>query len=148
MLEDLRRSIGSIGVAVRTVEADTAASLNNLFASTVTKSPDAILVIPDNAIAAMADAIAAFGLQHRIPVISTIEELTRAGGLISYGPNRTEIYRRSGFFVKKVLDGVKPADLPVEQPTRLVLTVNLKTARMLGISIHYTLLATADEVIE
>ena len=148
MLASLRSSIGNMGVAVRTVEVDTVASLNSLSASTATKKPDVLLVVPDNAIAAMADAIAAFGLQHRIPIISTIDELTRAGGLISYGPNRTEIYRRSGFFVKKVLDGVKPADLPVEQPTRLVLTVNLKTARTLGISIHDTILATADEVIE
>ncbi|MDI1261878.1 MAG: ABC transporter substrate-binding protein [bacterium] len=148
MLASLRASIGPMGIAVRTAEVGTLASLSGLLDLTVTKRPDALLVVPDNAIAAMADAIAAFGLQHRIPVISTIDELTRAGGLISYGPNRTEIYRRSGFFVKKVLDGVKPADLPIEQPTRLVLTVNLKTARSLGISIHDTILATADEVIE
>ena len=148
MLANLRSSIGNMGVAVRTVEADTAAGLNSVFDSTVAKRPDALLVVPDNAIAAMADAIAAFGLQHRIPIISTIDELTRAGGLISYGPNRTEIYRRSAFFVKKVLDGVKPADLPVEQPTRLVLTVNLKTARTLGLIVPSTLLAIADEVIE
>jgi putative ABC transport system substrate-binding protein len=96
----------------------------------------------------MGEAIAAFGLQHKIPVISTIQELTHAGGLISYGPNRIEIYRRSAFFVKKVLEGVKPADLPVEQPTRLVLAVNLKTARALGVSIQDTILATADDVIE
>lgn len=148
MLESLRTSVGHVGVAVRTVEVDTVASLNSLIDSAVTKKTDALLVIPDNAIAAMAEAIAAFGLQHRIPIISTMDELTRAGGLISYGPNRTEIYRRSAFFVKKVLEGVKPADLPVEQPTRLVFAVNLKTAKRLGISIHDTILATADEVIE
>lgn len=148
MLENLRSSIGNTGIAVRTVEVGTAADLNGLFDATVTKKTDALLVIPDNAIAAMAEAIAAFGLQHRIPVISTISELTRAGGLISYGPNRTEIYRRAAFFVKKVLEGIKPADLPVEQPTRLIRAVNLKTARALGLSIHETILATADEVIE
>ncbi len=148
MLANLRTKLGETGIAVRAVEADAPANLNSSVASAVAEKPDAILVVPDNAIAALAEAIAALGLQHQIPVISTIQELTRAGGLISYGPNRIEIYRRSAFFVKKVLDGVKPADLPVEQPTRLVLTVNLKTARALGVSIHETILATADEVIE
>lgn len=145
MLENLRTRIGQIGIAVRAVETD---ALKASLASPVAEKPDALLVVPDNAIAAMAEGIANLGLQHRIPVISTIDELTRAGGLISYGPFRTDIYRRSAFFVKKVLEGVKPADLPVEQPTRLILTVNLKTARTLGISVPDTILATADEVIE
>jgi putative ABC transport system substrate-binding protein len=73
--------------------------------------------------------IAALGLEHRLALISTDADLTGAGGLISYGVSRRENYRRAAYFVRKVLDGVKPADLPVEQPTRVLLSINLKTAR-------------------
>ena len=72
----------------------------------------------------------------------------RYWGLISYGVSRRDAYRRSAYFVKKVLDGVKPADLPVEQPTKSLLSINLKTAKALGLTIPQSLLATADEVIE
>ena len=92
--------------------------------------------------------IAALGIQHRLPIISTDADLTRAGGLISYGVSRRENYRRSAYFVKKVLDGVKPADLPVEQPTRILFSVNLKTAKALGLSMPDAILVRADEVIE
>jgi putative ABC transport system substrate-binding protein len=90
----------------------------------------------------------ALGLEHRLPLISTDADLTGAGGLISYGVSRRENYRRSAHFVRKVLDGVKPADLPVEQPTRILLSVNLKTARELGLSVPDAILVRADEVIE
>ena len=87
-------------------------------------------------------------LEHRIPVLSTNSDLTGVGGLISYGVSQRDAYRRSAYFVKKVLDGVKPADLPVEQPTKILLSINLKTAKALGLTIPQSLLATADEVIE
>jgi putative ABC transport system substrate-binding protein len=148
ILARLRARIDPTGIAVRAIEVSNLASLNKAFDPALAQKTDALLVIPDNAIANLNAAVADLGLAHRIPVISTTDELTRAGGLISYGPSRTEIYRRSAYFVKKVLEGVKPADLPIEQPTRFVLTVNLKTARAVGISIPDTILATADEVVE
>jgi putative ABC transport system substrate-binding protein len=103
---------------------------------------------PISATLSLSKPIAAMGLEHRIPILSASSALTTAGGLISYGLSRHEIPERAAYFVRKVLDGVKPADLPVEQPTHLVLTINLKTARALGVAIPETLLATADEIIE
>jgi putative ABC transport system substrate-binding protein len=107
-----------------------------------------LLVIPDAATQDLGIRIATLCLQNRIAVISTDPELTTAGGLISYGVSRRENYRRSAYFVKKVLEGVKPADLPVEQPTRILLSVNLKTAKTLGLIVPQNLLVAADELVE
>jgi len=106
------------------------------------------LVIPDAAIQDLAVHIVSLALQHRIPVISTNSDITGIGGLISYGVSRRDAYRRSAYFVKKVLDGARPADLPVEQPTQVLLSVNLKTAKALGLTVPPSLLVAADEVIE
>ena len=122
--------------------------MDTAFDAIAVQRPDAVLVIPDAATLDLGVRIAALQLQHRIPVVSTDSDLTSAGGLISYGSSRRENYRRSAYFVKKVLDGAKPADLPVEQPTRILLSVNLKTAKALGLTVPPTLLARADEVIE
>ena len=92
--------------------------------------------------------IATLSLRDRIPMISTAPEITAVGGLVSYGVSRQENYRRSAYFIRKILDGTKPADLPVEQPTTILLSINLKTAQALGLTIPPSMLATANEVIE
>jgi putative ABC transport system substrate-binding protein len=91
---------------------------------------------------------AALSLLHRLPAFSAIPELTDAGCLLGYGPSRLELSRRSAYYVKRILDGAKPAELPVEQPTRIELSVNLKTAKALGIKIPQSILLRADRVIE
>jgi ABC transporter substrate binding protein len=96
----------------------------------------------------LGDRIAPLALKHHIPIVSANPELTVVGGLISYGAPRRQNYRRAAYFVRKIFDGAKPADLPVEQPTRILLTANLKTAKLLDIDIPPALLALADEVIE
>ena len=92
--------------------------------------------------------IAQLALEHRLATCVWSSDTLKAGALLSYGPNLVAICRRTGFLVQKIIRGEKPAEIPVEQPTRFELGVNLKTAKALGITISSSLLATADEVIE
>ena len=87
-------------------------------------------------------------LQHHLPSIAEQSQLAAAGCLLAYGPDLTELYRQAARFVDKILKGSKPADLPVEQPTKLTLVINLKTAKALGLTIPQSLLLRADEVIQ
>jgi putative ABC transport system substrate-binding protein len=92
--------------------------------------------------------IAGLATEHRLPAVYGSREFVDAGGLIAYGVSYPDLYRRAAIFVDKIFKGAKPADLPVEQPTRFELIVNLKAARGIGLSIPETFLARADEVIE
>jgi putative ABC transport system substrate-binding protein len=113
------------------------------------RAPGGGLIVPlDSFIVANLREIAAHALQKRLPSVSVYRQFTVEGGLASYGPDILEIFRRSAGYVDRVLKGEKPADLPVQAPTRFEAAVNLKTAHALGITVPPTLLATADEVIE
>src|SRR5262249_13725563 len=129
-------------------ELKTPGDLKSVFADIVRQRPGALLVINDASILDLRERIMNLALQHRLPVASSFPEFTDAGALIGYGPSRLELYRRSAYYVKRILDGTQPADLPVEQPTRIELSVNLRTAKQLGISPSDSLLARADRVIE
>jgi len=148
ILDNIRVQAARRGITVRDFAVNTLDELNVAFRTIPTQRPDALLVIPDAAIQDLGMRIVILAQQHRIPVISTNSDITDMGGLISYGVSRRGAYRRSAYFVKKVLDGSKPADLPVEQPTRILLSVNLKTAKSLGLTVPPSLLVAADEVIE
>ena len=108
----------------------------------------ALFVCPDATINANHARINTMALAARLPTMHGLREIAEAGGLMSYGPNYPDLYRRAADYVDKVLRGAKPADLPVEQPTKFDLVINLVTARALGLTIPPTLLARADEVIE
>jgi putative ABC transport system substrate-binding protein len=97
---------------------------------------------------AQREQLAELVAKYRLPAIYGIEEHVTAGGLMAYAASRPEIFRRAATFVDKILKGAKPADLPVEQPTKFLLTINLKTAKALGLAMPDKLLAVADEVIE
>jgi putative tryptophan/tyrosine transport system substrate-binding protein len=86
--------------------------------------------------------------RHRLPAVYPLSYLTRSGGLISYGPDSIDPYRRAAAYVDRILKGEKPADLPVQAPTKYELVINLKTAKSLGLTVPDTLLARADEVVE
>jgi len=147
-LDSARVEAVRLGMAVKDFPLNTPSELNDTFGAIAAQRSDGLLVIPDAATLDLGVRVAALALHYRIPVVSTDSDLTGAGGLISYGFSRRENYRRSAYFVKKVLDGGKPADLPVEQPTRILLSLNLKTAKALGLEVPAMLLARADEVIE
>jgi putative ABC transport system substrate-binding protein len=146
MLEKIRQGSGA-AAAIRSFEFKPG-TLDGTFDQIARQRPDALLVINDAAIIDERAQIATLALRHRIPVFSSIPEMTDAGGLAGYGPPRLELYRRSANYVKKILDGAQPADLPVEQPTRVELSINLKTAKALGLTIPPSLLQRADQVIE
>jgi putative tryptophan/tyrosine transport system substrate-binding protein len=109
---------------------------------------EAVLVPPDVTFAAQRVRIAELAANARLPTIYFLRESVVAGGLLSYGPNIVEMYRRAAVFVDKILKGAKPGELPVERPTKIELVINLKTAKALGLTIPSMLLARADEVID
>ena len=94
------------------------------------------------------ERVIAFAAQQRVPALYQFREFVEAGGLMSYGANLAERYHRAAYFVEKILKGAKPAELPVEQPTKFELVINLKTARALGLTIPPSVLGRADQVIE
>jgi putative ABC transport system substrate-binding protein len=141
-------AVHSQGHQVQTVGADTLERLVVGMGEFLKEKPDGLLVIQDNLIYAQRERIAEFALQNRLPAIFPGRIYVESGGLIGYGPDMNHVSRRAATYVDKILRGAKPADLPVEQPTKFELTLNLKTAKALGLAIPPAVLARADEVIQ
>jgi len=135
-------------VALPIVEATTAEELDIAFASAAAQHADAIAVFGDPLIFSYATQVTALAAKHRLPAIYLGRYFVTRGGLISYGPDFDDLYFRAGGYVDKILKGAKPSDLPVEQPTKFELVINMKTAKALGLTVPPTLLARADDVIE
>ena len=114
----------------------------------VEERADAVLVLSTPLFIAGANALANLGLKHKLPSLYGPRHNVEAGGLMSYSPDRAELWRRGAVYVDKVLRGAKPADLPVEQPTKFELVINLATAKAIGLVIPQSLLARADALIE
>ena len=134
-------------IETRSVEAATPAALDAAFAAIARLRPDVLLVQRESMLNSETPRISAFALENRIALFGSDAQFAEAGGLLSYGPSRLDMYRRAAYFVDKILKGAKPADLPVEQPTKFELVINLRTARALGITIPQSVLLRADEVI-
>ena len=146
--KEMPAQAGSIGVTVRLVGFTTAGELDATFAALARQPPEALVVMSDAALYDLREPISRLALKHRLPTIAYVPEFTDAGALMSYGPPRRAMYHRTAEYVKKILTGAKPADLPVQQPTQVELSINLRTAKALGLTIPDTVLARADRVIE
>jgi putative ABC transport system substrate-binding protein len=146
--EELPRAAQQLGVALPIVEATTAEELDIAFASAAAQHADAMIVFGDALTYRYATQVAALAVKHRLPTISLFRHFATNGLLISYGPDLPDLFFRVGGYVDKILKGAKPSDLPVQQPTKFQLVINMKTAKALGLTVPPLLLARADELIE
>jgi putative tryptophan/tyrosine transport system substrate-binding protein len=138
----------TLGVKLESVEVRRAEDFVAALAKMSQRRPAAVVMISDTLTVTYRDILADFAVKNRIPAIMATRAFAEGGGLMSYGPKFSDLFRRAASQVDKILRGAKPADLPVEQPTTFDLVINLKTAKALGLTIPQTLLLRADQVIE
>ena len=143
----MQAAASSLSLAVEVVQAQSPSEFSPAFAAMAKSRVDSVVVTQDGEFAASFRAIATLALANKLPSIGA-REYAEAGGLIGYGADILRLYRRAAYFVDRILKGAKPGDLPIEQPTKFELIVNLKTAKMLGLAISETFLVRADKVIE
>jgi ABC-type uncharacterized transport system substrate-binding protein len=145
---NLRAAAQTLGLALEVLRASTAPEIETAFATAAHMRLGALVISPDTYFGSRAEELAALALRYRIPSIYQYREFAAAGGLMSYGGDLRDAYRLVGVYTGRILKGEKPADLPVQQNTKLELIINLKTAKELGIAVPLTLQTSADEVIE
>jgi putative tryptophan/tyrosine transport system substrate-binding protein len=138
----------SLGRKIHVVYASSERDLGSAFTALIERHVAALVVVPDALFVGQRQQLATLASRHAIPTIYSNRVYADAGGLMSYGASQLDAYRQAGIYVGRILNGEKPADLPVIQPTKFELVINLKTAKALGLSVPQTLLSTADEVIE
>jgi putative ABC transport system substrate-binding protein len=145
-LSATRETAKDLGVRIQSVEVRSANDFERAFASM--DHADGVMVVVDPVTFPARARITQLAAKHRLPVVASWSEFTEAGGLMSYGPNAIERWRRAAVYVDKILKGSKPSELPVEQPSTFRMVINLKTAKALGLTIPPSLLARADQIIE
>jgi putative ABC transport system substrate-binding protein len=146
--KDTQIAAQSVGLTLLPFDAQTPAELDRAFEAIKREKPEALLAFTESFTLAFRQQIGAFALANHVPMVAELREFAVVGGLASYGTSRADLWRRSAAHVVKILRGANPGDLPVEQPTRFDLVINLKTARLLGVTVPPTMLTRADEVIE
>jgi putative tryptophan/tyrosine transport system substrate-binding protein len=144
----MRGLASKLGVALQSVELRDPQDRDRAFAEMIRDRAEGVIVDSDATTGQILAQTVAFTRDNRLPLVSVFRSYVEAGGLISYGPDLRDLWRRAATYVDKILKGAKPADLPVEQPTKFELVINLKTAKALGLTVPQPLLALADEVIE
>ena len=146
--DEIETATRDLGMSFVQVEASTVADLDTNLRGLLSQRPDALIMTVDAILNSQISKIIDFLESNRIPGIFAAREYVLAGGLMSYGARLPDLFRLSATYVHKILQGTKPSDLPVEQPTKFDLVLNLKTAKTLGLTFPQTLLATADEIVE
>jgi ABC-type uncharacterized transport system substrate-binding protein len=148
IFKEIQAAGQALGIEVQSLEMRSPDDLDGAFEAARRQQPDALVSVEDPLSATYRKSIADFAIAEHLPSLYGLREYVVAGGLISYGANIADLWRHAAGYVDKILRGAKPADLPVQQPTKFDLVINLKTAKALGLEIPPTLLARADEVIE
>ena len=146
--EQARVAAPAVGLTVRSVEVRDTRELDAAFEAIAREHPEALLLLVDPFTRSQRSRIVEFAAEQRLPAIYESREFVDLGGLISYGPNIPDQFRRAATYVDKILRGAKPADLPIEQPTKFELVINMRAAKALGIKFPESILLRADGVIE
>jgi putative ABC transport system substrate-binding protein len=147
-IRDVQEAARAKGVQLQILRAGTEAEIDSAFAALVQLRAGALVAASDPFFNSRREQLVALASHHAVPAIWEWREFAEAGGLISYGSSLTGMWRPVGIYVGKILKGANPADLPIQQPTKFELVINLKTAKVLGLTVPQSLLAAADEVIE
>jgi putative ABC transport system substrate-binding protein len=145
---ELQPPARQLGLPLHSLEVRNADELDKAFEAATTARADALVILPEPVFVGNLKRIADFAAKNHLPSIFHLREFADAGGLMAYGPDRSDLFRRAAAYIDKILKGAKPADLPIQLPTKFELVINLKTAKALGLSVPDRLLALADEVIE
>jgi putative ABC transport system substrate-binding protein len=148
MLERAAAAARALGVELKIIEAQNPGDFDQAFSEMIRDGTQAVSVQSTNVFFRERRRLAELMAQNRLPAVYLARDFVDAGGLMSYAPNVRDLFRRAATYVDKILKGTKPADLPVEQPTKFELVINLKTANALGLTVPQSLLSRADEVIE
>jgi len=147
-LSEVEEAARKIGQEIKVLNVSGEADIEAAFTSLTQARAGALSVTGNPFFLSRREQIIALAARHRIPAVYELRSFAEAGGLMTYGPSLTDVYRQIGVYTARVLKGEKPADLPVLQPTKFELVINLKSAKALGITVPQSLLVTADEVIE
>jgi len=148
VLDELQTAAAVLQIRVLLVSVRAQDEFDDAFAAITRQRPGALLVLGDRLFLQNRARIMAFAAKNRLPGVHSYRELVEAGGLMSFGPSYAGMHRRAAYYVDRILKGARPGDLPVEQPTKFELVINLKTAKALGLTIPQSLLQRADQVIE